>query len=1347
MKSYMQTAPYYIALDVGTNSVGWAATDKEYNLLRFKGNSMWGVRLFDEGQTAEERRISRTTRRRLNRRKQRLNTLYLLFKEELDKIDPDFDKRMKESYLINADKTTGTRFSLFADPDYTDKDFAREYKTMYHLRQELVKSEKPHDVRCVYLGVHHILKSRGHFLFEVGENAEENRSFAEVFDEYLIAIRDNLGVDCSVSDVSEVHNIVSDKTMKQAEKIKGIVSLISVALDELTEEKELKKQIEAFAKLIVGANVDLKNMFGDDTLKGSFKVTADVEGDDKFKDLSDKQLSVIAAAKSVYDQIKLEEIMGSSNYISDYMVSKYEEHRKDIKALKEFLKSKGRIDLYKRIFSERTKGLNNYAAYVGYEGQESNCTAENLKDFLKKELQEYKSEIPAIYDKITEGKFAPKLRTTDNGAIPSSLHKKELVKILENASAYLPFLNSKDADGLSVKDKIISLFDFKIPYYVGPLNNSSDKYWIVRSNEKITPWNFDRVVNCEETAKEFILRMTGKCTYTGDDALPLDSLLYREYTVLNEINVIKINGKPISKRIKDIIYNDLFVKSSKKVTKKAIHTHLVNLGEITKDDEITGVADTLTTSLQSYHKLRRTIEKGYSSELIEELIKSIVLFAQDKKLLKKWIKEKMPDASDEDIKYLSSLKFSGWGSLSKTLLCDIMGNLNTETGEVMSVIDVMRENSENLNQVLYNYGFEKAAKEYRENKYGSQDKISDILDSMYISPKVRRSIRQAMKIVDEIIGIKKAAPEKIFIEMARDVDGTNKKEQTKSRKEQLIELYKACEEDSAKLLEVCGEEGIERFKELYNNLENIEDSKLRQDKLYLYYTQFGRCMYSDEFIPLDELQDKNKWDIDHIFPRSRIKDDSLSNRVLVKAQLNRSKTNEYPINQDIRDKMRDKWLVLKNKKMINDTKYSRLVRSEPLTTDELSAFINRQIVETQQSTKALATILGKRCPDSKIVYSKAGNVSDFRKYYAYRSEEPYTEFIKCRDLNDLHHAKDAYLNIVVGNLYDTKFTAEFFKNIHNEEYSLNTEAMLSWPVKGAWIPESKDKTQGTILTVRKTMGKNNILYTRMPREEHGKLFNLTILKKEKDSNSGMPVKKDRSIENYGKYDKIKGAYFALVEHTEKKKRVRSLEPIFICDKTEYEKDNTAFFESKGFKDPRVIVPKIHMDSVLELNGVRYNIKGRSDDNIIYGHMCQLVLDSRAVTVIRNTTKYLQRMSKQKDKKEPTRYDGITAEDNIYLMGCLIDKIDKVKDYNKSIKCSRIILEAEKKNFENGSYTLYEQCVSISKALIGFRCNQRVSGYNGSTIRINKKVSSLSSAYLVNQSPTGLYEYKIDLLKD
>lgn len=51
--------------------------------------------------------------------------------------------------------------------------------------------------------------------------------------------------------------------------------------------------------------------------------------------------------------------------------------------------------------------------------------------------------------------------------------------------------------------------------------------------------------------------------------------------------------------------------------------------------------------------------------------------------------------------------------------------------------------------------------------------------------------------------------------------------------------------------------------------------------------------------------------------------------------------------------------------------------------------------------------------DTEIVYVKAGMVSEFRQDF---------DLLKCRTVNDLHHAKDAYLNIVVGNVYHERFT-------------------------------------------------------------------------------------------------------------------------------------------------------------------------------------------------------------------------------------------------------------------------------------------------------------------------------------
>ena len=71
----MGIKPYYLGLDIGTDSVGYAVADERYTLLKHHGEPAWGVTLFDAASQAAERRVFRTTLRRLDRRKQRVRLL------------------------------------------------------------------------------------------------------------------------------------------------------------------------------------------------------------------------------------------------------------------------------------------------------------------------------------------------------------------------------------------------------------------------------------------------------------------------------------------------------------------------------------------------------------------------------------------------------------------------------------------------------------------------------------------------------------------------------------------------------------------------------------------------------------------------------------------------------------------------------------------------------------------------------------------------------------------------------------------------------------------------------------------------------------------------------------------------------------------------------------------------------------------------------------------------------------------------------------------------------------------------------------------------------------------------
>jgi len=165
-------------------------------------------------------------------------------------------------------------------------------------------------------------------------------------------------------------------------------------------------------------------------------------------------------------------------------------------------------------------------------------------------------------------------------------------------------------------------------------------------------------------------------------------------------------------------------------------------------------------------------------------------------------------------------------------------------------------------------------------------------------------------------------------------------------------------------------------------------------------------------------------------------------------------------------KVQELWSTLHKLKLITDEKYTRLISNTPFTEKQLGDFIARQLVETGQGTKGIADLLEQLFTDTDIVYAKASNVSDFRRDNG---------FLKSRLVNDFHHAQDAYLNIVVGNVYYTKFTRNPWNFIRKdyekdkEKNRYNLAKMFEWNVirgsEAAWIAERKDE-KGTIATVR-----------------------------------------------------------------------------------------------------------------------------------------------------------------------------------------------------------------------------------------------------------------------------------------
>lgn len=159
----MEDKKYYLGLDIGTDSVGFAVTDESYNLIRKQGKHLWGSRLFDEAKDASTRRSARAARRRYQRRRARILILRDLFREEMNKVDPKFFERLDNSSLHSEDKPAGIHTPFILTDE---KSFITKYKTIYHLRKAMLESDEKFDIRYVYLVIAHMIKYRGNFLHE-----------------------------------------------------------------------------------------------------------------------------------------------------------------------------------------------------------------------------------------------------------------------------------------------------------------------------------------------------------------------------------------------------------------------------------------------------------------------------------------------------------------------------------------------------------------------------------------------------------------------------------------------------------------------------------------------------------------------------------------------------------------------------------------------------------------------------------------------------------------------------------------------------------------------------------------------------------------------------------------------------------------------------------------------------------------------------------------------------------------------------------------------------------------------------------------------------------------------------
>jgi CRISPR-associated endonuclease Csn1 len=451
--------------------------------------------------------------------------------------------------------------------------------------------------------------------------------------------------------------------------------------------------------------------------------------------------------------------------------------------------------------------------------------------------------------------------------------------------------------------------------------------------------------------------------------------------------------------------------------------------------------------------------------------------------------------------------------------------------------------------------------------------------------------------------------------------------------------------------------------------------------------------------------------------------------------------------------MHGHWKYLLDKGFISYKKYERLTRTTPLTDEELADFINRQLVETRQSTKVVASLLKQLYADTTIVYVKGKNVSDFR------NREDCKYGVKVRDMNDYHHAKDAYLNIVVGNVYYTKFTSNPLKWLKNNKgVKYNLKRMYDWDIKdgnnSVWIAGKN----GTQSVVDKTLAKNDILFTRLAVCDKGMLFKVTPKSKNEKTDKLIPLKKGMDTHKYGGYTGVQSAYFMLVESKDERGKLkRSIENVPLYKINEFKDNDKALIdycvEVYGLNEPRIIIPVIKKNSKIVIDGFPMYLTGNDGKRLEVHCAVQLCLDIEYQLYLKRVTKYVDENTKRPDKNKLlmiNAHHGITREENIKLYDVFVDKLTNSIYKHRPANPKDVLIEKREKFL---ALSLEEQCIVLNEILNLFQCNAKTAnltliGGNKTTgrTRVSNTITGKNSVKLVHQSVDGIFEYTIDLLK-
>jgi len=439
----------------------------------------------------------------------------------------------------------------------------------------------------------------------------------------------------------------------------------------------------------------------------------------------------------------------------------------------------------------------------------------------------------------------------------------------------------------------------------------------------------------EDLKKELAESLNYNALFTDAELIAFCDLKKKEY----EINFKKIEGNrtnaALYKAFENILklegndaldFNNLEPEEIKKITKSVFTDLGINTTILNFNAEIPGD----TFDKQPYYQLWHLL---YSSD-------------EDDKL-KKILFEKF-GFKEAHLPYLLNIDLQAdYGSLSAKAIKKILPHL--KDGHVYDKACLMAG---------YNHS-SSLTKEENDNR-PLNDRLELIKKNSLRNPVVEKIINQMINVVNAIIiNPEMGKPDEIRVELARELKANNDQ-----RSEMTRAINNATKEhdDIKKLL--SAEFGIKRV------------TKNDIIRYRLWKETNGVSLYTGKPIETSKLFSK-EYDIEHIIPKSRLFDDSFSNKTLCERQFNIDKSNRTAFSycgEKLNEfdfaqyEARVKDLFKTGK--IKYTKYKKLLMADA---DIPEDFIERQLRETQYIAKKATEILREVARD---VTSTTGSITD-----------------------------------------------------------------------------------------------------------------------------------------------------------------------------------------------------------------------------------------------------------------------------------------------------------------------------------------------------------------------------------